>query len=286
MKAFEYRFDKVFVLKSLGESDTYADALYYKTIEPCCKNSGCAKEPPIEIFDRGDWKNAIDKILNDEYKYPLVHIECHGDKVKGLELRLGDNIPWNEMLDDLRRVNVRSGMNLITTMATCFSKENAFSINMSGLPAPYLFSLTARKKVESKVTYEMYSIFFNELITTGDMYKALKRVERERPDLPSHFVLFTLPFLFEDAWKGIPEKYKNGDEVVRHFFHSFPDFQAQVIKEESISRNEFEGYRDGFVRECNANTINAIYRRCRDTFFMYDTFPENWQRFKMSDRIM
>ena len=162
MEGFDYRFDKIFVLKSLGESDTYADALYSETIEPCCQKNGCANEPPIEIYDREDWNNAIDKILNDNCKYPLVHIECHGDKVKGLKLRLGDNIPWKEMLDDLRKVNVRSEMNVIVTMATCFSKDNAFNINMTGLPAPYLLSLTAIKKVEAKVTYEMYSIFFDE----------------------------------------------------------------------------------------------------------------------------
>ena len=40
MERFEYSFNKIFVLKSLGEADTYADDLYYNTIEPCCKKEG------------------------------------------------------------------------------------------------------------------------------------------------------------------------------------------------------------------------------------------------------
>ena len=285
MEAFDYRFDKIFVLKSLGEADTYADALYGEVIEPCCKKYGLATEQPINIFDRGDWDKAIEKILEDEHVHPFVHIECHGDRDKGLELRLGDYIPWNELIDDLRKVNLRSGMNLIVTMATCFSIRTAFNIKMYNQAAPYLISLTSRdEKIKTEITYTMYSIFFEELIKTCNLHQTLKRVGRERPDLAQHFVLLTVPFLFENVWKGVPELYKSGDEIVRNFIHSFPEFQATVIKSD-ISKEEFEGYRDGFVRECNADTFNAIYRRCRDEFFMYDAFPENRQRFKLPDSI-
>ena len=127
-------------------------------------------------------------------------------------------------------------------------------------------------------------IFFEKLIATGSIYDALKRVEKERPDLPQYFVLATLPFLFEDAWRGVLELYNSGDKVVRHFIHTFPSFQSEVIQKD-ISREEFEGYKNGFVRECNVDTINEIYRRCMAIFFMYDKYPAHRQRFRLSDII-
>lgn len=286
MDGFDYMFDKIFVLKSLGESDEYADKLYTETIQPCCEKCGLANEPPIEIFDSNDWDAAIDKILQDEHRHPFVHIETHGDREKGLKLRLGDYISWDKMLEDLRKVNIRSGMNLIVTMATCFSIKNAFHIKMYGLTAPYLMTLTARdEEINSSITFALYTILFKELINTGDFYKALKRVEIERPDLPQHFVHLELPTLFENAWKGMAERYKNGEDVVKQFYHSFPEFQSEVIKKD-ISRAEYEGYRDGFVQECNPTTINFLYGACRRVFFMYDLYPSNRLRFVLDDTIL
>lgn len=232
MMVFDYTFDKIFILKSLGESDTFADNLFAETIEPCCKKSGLATRPPFEIYDKGDWIKAIEEILHDDYLHPLIHIEMHGDKEKGLELRLGDYIAWSELIDDLRKVNVRSGMNLIVTMATCFSVQTAFNIKMYNQAAPYLISITSEdEKIKTEITYAMYTLFFDELIETRNLHKALKRVEQERPDLPQHLVYLIVPFLFEDVWHKIPDFYKNGYEIVRHFIHSFPDFSGDSNKE-------------------------------------------------------
>lgn len=285
MDTFVYNFDKIFILKSLGEADTFADALYEETIEPYCQRFGLSTEPPIEIYDRQDWDKAIERILQDNHKYPLIHFEMHGDEEKGLSLRLGDYVSWPEVIRDLTRINIRSEFNLIITMATCFSIQTAFNIKMFDKAAPYLFSLTSRNEtIEPEVTFAMYSIFFREMIATRDIHNALKVVQDERPDLANRFVFLDVPSLFERVWMGIPNLYSNGDAVVRQFVHSFFDFQSEVIQRE-ISREEFEGYKDGFVRECNAGTINDIYRRCMATFFMYDQYPAQRQRFRLSDII-
>ena len=77
MEVFDYSFNKIFILKSLGEADTYADDLYSETIEPFCQKYGLATEPPIEIFNRRDWDKAIEIILQDDCRYPLIHFEMH-----------------------------------------------------------------------------------------------------------------------------------------------------------------------------------------------------------------
>lgn len=40
MENFDYTFNKIYVLKSLGEADTCADDLYSKRIEPTCYRFG------------------------------------------------------------------------------------------------------------------------------------------------------------------------------------------------------------------------------------------------------
>lgn len=285
MAEFDYDFNKIIVLKSLGDSDTFADELYYNTIVPRSDKVGLEKDK-IDLYDKRDWEDAIAQICCDEYNHPLLHFEMHGDAKKGIKLRLGDYISWPEFIDAMRKVNVRSGMNLIITMATCFSIQTAFNIKMYKQAAPYLFSLTSKnEEIMPEITYAMYKIFFEELIATRNLYRALKRVECERPDLLRHFVFLTVPTLFENVWKGMPKLYNSGNDVIQQFFRSFPEFQATVIQKD-ITKEEFEGYKDGFVRECNSDTFNAIYSKCRDIFFLYDEDPENRRRFKLPDSIM
>ena len=243
MEGFDYRFNKIYVLKSLGDSDTAADDLYYNTIYPCAEKVGLATEF-IELFDRKDWDNAIDHICNDEHCYPLIHFEMHGDDVDGLCLRLGDNIPWNELLDDLRRVNIRSEMNLIITMATCYSTMTAFNISMVEKPAPYLFSVTTKGVISTDITYPLYSLFFEKLIETSELYSAFKEVEKIRPDIPNYIDILAVPFLFENVFDETAILYKNGGPIVKQ-------------------------------------TFNNCYMRYRDIFFMYDKYPHNRDRFNM-----
>lgn len=285
MEGFDYTFNKIIVLKSLGESDTFADDLYYNTIVPCSEKVDLEKDK-IDLYDKKDWEDAIASICGDEYYHPLLHFEMHGDAKKGIKLRLGDYIPWPEFIEAMRKVNVRSGMNLIITMATCFSAQTDFNIKIYNQAAPYLISLTSRdEEIMPEITYAMYKIFFEELIASRCLYMALKRVENERPDLPNHFVYLTVPTMFENVWKKMPKLYSSGDEVIHQFFRSFPEYQATAIQKD-ITKEEFESYKEGFVRECNADTFNAIYSRCRDIFFLYDEFPENRRRFKLPDTIM
>lgn len=279
MLGFGFSFNKIFVLKSLGESDTFADDLYYNTIVPSCENVGLVKEL-IELYDKSDWDKAIEKICQDKLSHPLIHFEMHGDDKKGLKLRLGDYIPWAKVIDDLRRINVRSGFNLVITMATCYSTFLAYHIAMVKKPAPYLISITANKKVLPDVTYAMYSIFFKELIRTSDLHGALKKVEKEYPCIPTQFALITVPFLFEDAWTGIAKLYEKKEDVVRHFYHILPE-----VQDRELLREEFESYKEGFVYNCTPENLNRYYQRCRDEFFMYDCFPENRKRFSPIDTI-
>ena len=76
MLGFDFSFNKIFVLKSLGESDTFADDLYYNTIVPSCENVGLVKEL-IELYDKSDWDKAIEKICQDNLSHPLIHFEMH-----------------------------------------------------------------------------------------------------------------------------------------------------------------------------------------------------------------
>ena len=126
----------------------------------------------------------------------------HGNEENGLSLRLGDYVPWQDVIKDLTRINVRSEFNLIITMAVCYSTKLAFNISMVKTPAPYLFSVSTRLKIRGEATYRMYSILFRELIETKELYSALKCVEKTNPDLPQMFDILAVPFLFEETFRN------------------------------------------------------------------------------------
>lgn len=276
---FDYCFNKIFILKSLGESDTFADDLYNETIEPECKKCGLATEPPVEIFDTRDWDKAIDKICKDGHRFPLLHFEMHGDEEKGLKLRLGDDIPWPKVVEDLTKINIRSENNLIVSMAVCYSTMNAFSISMVKKPAPYLFSVTTKKKVQSTITYQMFSIFYKKLIETKELYAALKKVEMECPELAKQFDILAVPFLFENVFKTYADSCQDVEIIKRGYYRALPD-----VQERELTKEEFEQYRDSYVR-FYASAANECYRKYRDIFYMFDKYPQNRRRFLLPDTL-
>ncbi len=279
MDKFDYCFNKVFVLKSLGDSDTYADDLYYETIEPQCIKCGVETEPPIEIYDEQDWGKAIDKICGDACQKPIVHIEMHGEEENGLELRLGGFIPWQRVIEDLTRINIRSENNLIVTMAVCYSTMNAYAISMVKSPAPYLFSVTTSKRVLGEDSYQLFTVFFKELIETKELYAALKKVEQDNPELAKQFDILAVPFLFENSFRAYVESYRDAEVIKRGYYRSLPD-----VQDHELTKEEFDQYRDAFVQRY-ASLANEYYRRYRDIFFMFDRYPQNRKRFPLPDTI-
>lgn len=279
MKRFDYTFNKIFILESLGEADTYADSLYRETIEPCCRMSRLATEPPIKIYNRSDWDKAIEKILQDKHQFPLIHFEMHGDENEGLFLRLGDFVPWPDVIQDLTKINIRSQYNLIISMAVCYSSRLAFNISMVNQRAPYLFSVSTRLKVCGKDTYKLFSVFFKELIKTGELYAALKQVEKTNPDLPPKFDILAVPYLFVSTFKNYFMQHQNISEIEREFYHIVPEMQEREMSEE-----EFRNTKKGFVTIFDYE-VNKIYQRYRDLFFMIDLYPDNKQRFNLPDSI-
>lgn len=279
MDGFDYRFDKIFVLKSLGEADTYADALYSETIEPSCQRHGLTSQL-IDIYDRGDWDKVIEQILQDEHRYPLIHFEMHGNEENGLALRLGDYVPWPVVIRDLTRINIRSELNLIITMAVCYSTKLAFNMSMVKRPAPYLFSVSTRLKIRGEATYRMYSVFFKELIETMELYSALKAVEKTNPDLPQMFDILAVPFLFENTFRNYALEHRDDGMVEREFYHSFPEMQQQELAPE-----DFQCYKNTFMAMFRQG-VDECYRKFKAVFFMFDVCPQNKQRFKLPERIM
>ena len=280
MDQFDYKFDKIFVLKSLGEADTYAEALFYETIEPYCRKCGLATERPIEIYERSDWDKAIKKILQDEHKYPLIHFEMHGNEKDGLSLRLGDFVAWPDVINDLTKINIRSEFNLIITMAVCYSTKLASNISLVKQPAPYLFSVTTRIKVQSELTYKLFSVFFKELIETKEIYSALKQVEKTNPDWPPLFDILAVPFLFENIFRSYVKQHQNNNQIEKGFYHTFPDMQ-----EKEMTRTEFENYKNSFITVFRTD-VNKCYKKYRDTFFMFDIYPNNRLRFVLPNDII
>lgn len=280
MDAHDYIFDKIFILKSLGESDTFADSLYYDIIEPCCQKCGLATEPPIELYTREDWDKAIEQILQDNCYHPLIHFEMHGNEENGLYLRLGDYVPWKNVISDLTRINVKSELNLIITMAVCYSTKLAFNMSMVKSPAPYLFSISTSQKVRGELTYKMFSEFYKNLIESRSIYDALKSVEQTHPDLPQFFDILSIPFLFENTFKEYALQHQDDGMLEKEFYHSFPEMQ-----EREVTRDEYNWYKKAFVKNFRSN-VNACYREYRDIFFMFDKFPNNSKRFKLPDDII
>lgn len=75
-----------------------------------------------EVFDKSDLDSTIaiilDDVENDNY-IPIIQIDCHGHN-SGMELLSEEVIPWCELMNLVRPINIESHNMLFLNMSMCF----------------------------------------------------------------------------------------------------------------------------------------------------------------------
>jgi hypothetical protein len=79
--------------------------------------------------------DAIAKRAKDGLR-PIIHFDTHGSKRDGLYIAAShEHVPWQQLVDRLRPINVATGNNLCVVSAACFGLHAIMAINI-GSPAP------------------------------------------------------------------------------------------------------------------------------------------------------
>lgn len=110
---------------------------------------------------------------------PILHIEAHGDKERGLEISTtGEMVHWDSLLPSLQAINKASRNNLGVVLAACFGLYAIKPLNIEE-PCPFYFLIGPDEPVSAGDIDDMMKHFYLELGRTNSLDKAMKKVDTQ-----------------------------------------------------------------------------------------------------------
>lgn len=121
----------IIIIESLKNDDKKTGKSLHDALTADTKSSLKATMPFIKIRYKGVTSSSellkfLEEIYaSDEYECPVIHIEAHGgnDGEYFLECTDGSRLTCEELAEPLRRINEKSGLNLLLSMATCHGQD-------------------------------------------------------------------------------------------------------------------------------------------------------------------
>ena len=180
---FNSRFSNnaVIVIDALRSSDMQTARRLEEELLPLRHGDGTAycriiKTPDKQSFISGLQSIAAECELGLK---PVLHIEAHGDKLSGLEI--GDQcemVTWQELEDELARINKNTGNNLGVVLASCWGLYAISPLRIAD-PTPYYFLIGPDKEVSAGYIENQMKKFYIALFESSSLDNAMSKVEQE-----------------------------------------------------------------------------------------------------------
>lgn len=277
MSVFE--FNSIFVIESLSGKLTGKD-LY----EDIIKRQSYYKYPDLktEYFHIDNKTNffALFKKIADlciqEKCCPILHFEIHGDRdLKGLILKSGELVNWNELYDALLEINIRIKNNLFLTLAVCHGAYLMKVATPTIKPAPFYAFIGSFDEIQEYDLILRYNEFYTEFFESLNINKALEKLHLANPDIPSTFRYIDVEQIFINLYKkhvGLSSKEKK-----ERANKALSNYSWLSLKEKNICEEKF-------IRSIDIET-KKFYKEAHRAYFMIDKYPENKSRFNIPDTL-
>ncbi|MDO3615283.1 hypothetical protein Q3O97_05440 [Ralstonia pseudosolanacearum] len=207
MFTFTSRFanNVVIVLDCLRDDDLQTGVTVFNKLRDLRDYAGHACEVEREkITDPGDLRIALERIRQRCLAglRPILHFECHGHKVTGLEIG-PQQIPfsWTALESLLRPINVACEGNLGVVMAVC---EGLYAITPLRLHrhAPFYFLVGTQDVIRQGALADELPRFYEVLFSTENLDSALEQVPTCRPFHAEKLLATSLVGYIRDACTG------------------------------------------------------------------------------------
>lgn len=206
-----------------------------------------------------------------EEHHPLIHIECHGDDVAGLELSDGSMVSWLELADLMTPINVATELGLIVSVAACFGISAIMGVNMTK-PAPCFALIGPSEGIWSSEMFDALKDFYLNLMVRTTTEEAVRQISEVRLENGGYLVL-TVRQLFR--------------EVMLLYLReetSMPRRKAQALRQHRKALAEGMNLGLTYWKRHYLTTMPKFLRDYHARFFMLERFPEHAQHFASSMR--
>ena len=201
--------------------------------------------------------------------HPMVHIECHGDDVAGLEFGDGSMLSWLELADLLRPINEATELGLIVSVATCFGIGAVSGVCVTK-PAPCFALIGPSEGIWSNELYQALKSFYLDMMAQTSTSEAVRRLTDTRLE-SGGFVVLTVRQWFR--------------EVIMCYLQemtSVKERKAQALRQHQKARAEGRNLGLTYWKQHYLRTMPALLRDYHRKFFMTDRFPQHAAHFGAS----
>lgn len=208
-----FQFNTLYVIESLPDSEIQTgQILYSDIIKRSSERTGLHHAKLFSLRDRSSFIECLNTVRHYSRKgfHPFIHFEIHGDNQKrGLILKSGEIIYWNELADLTRHVNIITQNNLVISLATCYGAYFLTEINILK-PAPFCGCVSTTGVLYIEEIIARFTVFFEALFEGTNFNIAVERLNNTG-GLQYKFKFVTAKEIFEDSFSKMKNEDLNPD---------------------------------------------------------------------------
>jgi hypothetical protein len=267
-----FTFTKIVIIQSLEPDEVETGRILSDFITSLgTDNESC--NVPIEIIEcghAGQFIEILHLLTQDAAKgtIPLLHVECHGHPLDGLEFENSSTLSWERVSEALLPLNIATKFNLLAVFSACFGAH--FLGQMGAIqPSPCWCLVAPTERVDVAEVMGGFRTFYSALLNDYDMGSAVRAISQCR--------------LSQGRWLSEPAEL--------WFENLVTGYVKEHCNEESSQRRAKEMFRI-LKKQGNYVSIGGILRMLRkqnkadlpnkyfEIYFITEQIPENSRRFE------
>lgn len=270
MQYFGFKSDYLIIIDCVPDKDMQTGRRLDEDINDCINK----KNTPFYCFlhkcqEYNDFLNTLHKIkigIVEHNQYPCIHIEGHASK-NGL--KIGTEITkWEEVIGNLREINILCKNNLFISIAACSSAFLYSHISLTK-PAPFFGILAPKEEIKAGVLVNIFSGFYCSLISKKTLLKAKNMVEKNKNG-NNLLLIYTYSHFIRECEKYI--KYYNRKTKQKKL-------ESILSKLEKIITNISLAEKRKNIRVNQNKDLLCTLDYFYSIFTMTQLYPENRERF-------
>ncbi|MDF7815313.1 hypothetical protein [Hymenobacter sp. YC55] len=226
-----FRYNKIWVVESLPKdepqtgSTLYRDLLRRRTGQMPAVSCELVQVPTKRNLCRF-LKRVVDYVQK-KTQLPFLHFEMHGNP-KGLELASGEVMPWSELANYFRNINIATRNNLMVSLATCYGGFMFGEISPV-IEAPFCGVIGTFSRVPQREVEEGFYEFFESLLSRDGLDNAVVALNSANPDNPK-FQFISAEGVFESVRRDIRKSYSDAEFMRAKIF----ELTARALKNRNL----------------------------------------------------
>jgi len=278
-----FKFNRIYVIESLDISDKltgkelYDDLLRWKDYQfQELSADYFPVKNKIEFFDR---LNHIKRECIEKRHSPILHLEIHGAEDKtGLVLQSNELVTWDELYNYLVEINMSVGNNLFLTLAVCHGAHLMQIIRLSN-PAPFYGFVGSFDVINVNDLLLRYNEFYEEFFTSFKLEKAMERLHKANPDVPSTYKFISSEETFVKVYNNYIKENLSKEGIEKRAKQAIIDEKVTFV-----NRGERRRFEKDFAKKVES-TKEHYYKEHSSIFFMLKDYPQNKDRFKVPNSL-